>query len=66
MEDKNGLQSVLPQPLENYSSIEYKPLLGQDRKTKIQVWLDGTNTVTLEKIKTLRHPIDGEIKIVSN
>ena len=66
VEDKNGLQSVLPQPLENYSSIEYKPLLGQDRKTKIQVWLDGTNTVTLEKIKTLRHPIDGEIKIVSN
>ena len=65
MEDENGLQSVLPQPLENYSSIEYKPLLGQDKKTKIQVWLDGTNTVTLEKRKTILHPIDGEVKIVA-
>lgn len=63
VEDDNGLQSVLPQPLENYSSIEYKPLLGQDRKTKIQVWLDGSNTVTLEKKRTVRNP-GGEIKIV--
>jgi hypothetical protein len=63
VENNDGLKNVLPQSIENYQTIEYKKVTGQDGKTKIQVWLDGINTVTLEKKKTALHPIDGEVKI---
>jgi hypothetical protein len=66
VENQDGLKNNLPKDISEYSQIEYKEVTGSDGKSKIQVWLDGINTVTLEKRKTIQHPIDGEVKIVRN
>jgi hypothetical protein len=66
VENQDGLKNSLPKDISEYGQIEYKEVTGSNGKTKIQVWLDGTNTVTLEKRKTVKHPIEGEVKIVTN
>jgi hypothetical protein len=66
VENQEGLKNNLPKDISEYGQIDYKEVTGGDGKTKIQVWLDGINTVTLEKRKTPRHLIDGEVKIVTD
>jgi uncharacterized membrane protein YvbJ len=66
VENQDGLKNNLPKDISEYGQIEYKEVTGGDGKTKIQVWLDGINTVTLEKRKTTSHPFDGEVKLSTN
>jgi hypothetical protein len=66
VENQDGLKNNLPKDISEYGQIEYKEVTGGDGKTKIQVWLDGINTVTLEKRKTTSHPLDGEVKLSTN
>lgn len=66
VENQDGLKNNLPKDISEYGQIDYKEVTGADGKTKIQVWLDGINTVTLEKRKTPSHPLDGEVKLSTN
>jgi hypothetical protein len=63
VEDDNKLESALGQPLTDFNTIEYKPIVGEDGKTKIQIWLDGSNKATLEKVRS--YPLGpGQIKLL--
>jgi hypothetical protein len=66
VENQDGLKNNLPKDISEYGQIDYKEITGGDGKTKIQVWLDGINTVTLERRKTPSHPLDGEVKLSTN